>query len=58
MAKDGPMKNRVIRMDDATWADYGEYCDEIGISRSDEFRMHVRAVLDEWRRKKRRDAKG
>lgn len=51
------MKNRVIRVDDATWAEFAEFCDEKGISRSDEVRMHIRSTLAEWRRQQRKDAR-
>lgn len=48
---------RVIRIDDETWADYGHACDAIGHSRSDDIRTHVKAVVAEWKRQQRRDAR-
>ena len=57
MAKDGPMKNRVIRVDDATWAEFAAYCDEKGISMSDELRMYIRERVAERRRRLRREAR-
>jgi antitoxin component of RelBE/YafQ-DinJ toxin-antitoxin module len=51
------MKNRVIRVDDATWSEFAEFCDEKGISRSDWVRMVMRDALSDWRRQQRRDAR-
>lgn len=57
MATEGPMKNRVIRVDDATWAEFGEFCDAKGLSRSAELRVHMRALVADWRRQQRKDAR-
>lgn len=47
----------MIRIDDPTWAAYGAACDAKGISRSDDIRMHVKAVVADFERQARRDAR-
>jgi hypothetical protein len=32
---------RMVRIDDATWAEYGELCESEGTSRADDLRRHV-----------------
>lgn len=53
----GATPQRVIRIDDPTWAAYGAACDAKGISRSDDIRMHVKAVVADFERQQRRDAR-
>jgi hypothetical protein len=46
--------NRVIRVDDDLWRDYGEACEAEGTSKSDDLRAHmVRKVRAHKRRQKR-----
>lgn len=53
----GVTPQRVIRIDEPTWVAYGHACDAKGISRSDDIRMHVKAVVAEHERQQRRDAR-
>jgi hypothetical protein len=43
---------RVIRLDDETWADYGELCAEKGTKRATDVRMYIKREVAEWRRRK------
>lgn len=47
----------MIRIDEATWAAYGAACEAKGISRSDDIRMHVKAVVADFERQQRRDSR-
>lgn len=49
----GVTPNRVFRLDDDTWSDYADACAELGISRSDELRMHIKSVVAAHKRRKR-----
>lgn len=40
---------RMVRIDDETWAAYGELCAEEGTSRADDMRRHVHARVKAWR---------
>ncbi|MET7795732.1 hypothetical protein [Streptomyces decoyicus] len=40
---------RVVRIDDETWAAYGELCEAEGTSRADDMRRHVFARINAWR---------
>lgn len=42
---------RMVRIDDATWAAYGELCEEEGTSRADDIRRHVHSRVNAWRKK-------
>lgn len=42
---------RMIRIDDATWAAYGELCAAEGTSRADDLRRHAHARVEAWRKK-------
>ncbi|WP_280912226.1 hypothetical protein [Streptomyces sp. SAI-208] len=42
---------RMVRIDDATWAAYGELCEAEGTSRADDLRRHAHARVAAWRRK-------
>lgn len=41
---------RVVRIDDETWAEYGELCAAEGGSRADDMRRHVYARVNAWRK--------
>ncbi|MGW7053079.1 hypothetical protein [Streptomyces sp. NPDC054887] len=43
---------RVVRIDDETWAAYGELCKEEGTSRADDLRRHAHSRVAKWRAKK------
>lgn len=47
---------RVIRVDDATWADYGKACEEKGIARAADLRMHIKREVAAWRRRQRAES--
>lgn len=53
---DGKTPNRVVRIDDATWAEYGLACEALGISRADDIRMRAKERIAEWKRNQRREA--
>ncbi|MFF8829287.1 hypothetical protein [Streptomyces sp. NPDC015131] len=40
---------RVVRIDDDTWAIYGELCKAEGTSRADDMRRHVHSRVNQWR---------
>lgn len=42
---------RVVRIDDETWAVYGELCAAEGTSRADDLRRHAHARVAAWRKK-------
>ncbi|MGW9058865.1 hypothetical protein [Streptomyces sp. NPDC055733] len=42
---------RMVRIDDATWAAYGELCEAEGTSRADDLRRHAHARVNAWRKK-------
>lgn len=54
---DGRTPNRVVRIDDKTWEEFGLACDELGTNRSDEIRRHVKAVIATWKREQRQLAR-
>ncbi|MEU3613438.1 hypothetical protein ABZ725_14140 [Streptomyces sp. NPDC006872] len=41
---------RVVRIDDDTWAAYGELCEAEGTSRADDLRRHAHARVAAWRK--------
>ncbi|MER5694887.1 hypothetical protein ACWDBO_31255 [Streptomyces mirabilis] len=41
---------RVIRIDDETWADFGQLCEEKGIARAADIRMYVVREVNAWRK--------
>jgi hypothetical protein len=43
---------RVVRIDDETWAAYGELCAAEGTSRADDLRRHAHARVAEWQKAK------
>lgn len=44
---------RVIRIDDETWAKYGELCEEKGISRATDVRMYVKREVAAYEKRRR-----
>ena len=54
---DGKTPQRVVRIDDVTWAEYGLACEALGISRSDDIRMRAKERIAEWKRNQRREAR-
>jgi len=54
---DGKTPQRVVRIDDETWAEYGLACAALGISRSDDLRMRAKERIAEWKRNQRREAR-
>lgn len=42
---------RMVRIDDETWAAYGELCAAEGTSRADDLRRHAHARVNAWRKK-------
>ncbi|EGE40838.1 hypothetical protein SACT1_1473 [Streptomyces sp. ACT-1] len=47
---------RMVRIDDETWAEYGQLCDEEGTSRGDDLRRHAKKRVAAWKRKKAAEA--
>ncbi|MEH0442496.1 hypothetical protein QA811_02180 [Streptomyces sp. B21-102] len=45
---------RVVRIDDETWAAYGELCEAEGTSRADDLRRHAHARVNAWRKQQAR----
>lgn len=45
--------NRVIRVDDELWHDYGEVCDDEGVTKSDDLRGHMQRKVKAYRRRQR-----
>lgn len=45
---------RVVRIDDETWAAYGELCAAEGTSRADDLRRHAHARVAAWRKQQAR----
>jgi hypothetical protein len=43
--------NRVIRVDDELWSDYGAACEAEGIARSDDLRTHMQRRVRAWKRR-------
>lgn len=46
---------RVIRVDDETWAAYGQACEAKGLARAADIRVHINREIAKWR-KEQRDA--
>lgn len=44
--------NRVIRVEEELWRDYGEACEADGTTRSDDLRAHMARKIRAWRRRK------
>lgn len=47
---------RMVRIDDETWAEYGQLCDEEGTTRGDDLRRHAKKRVNAWKRKKAAEA--
>lgn len=45
--------NRVIRVDDELWADYGRACEAEGTIRSEDLRAHMLKKVRAWKRRMR-----
>jgi hypothetical protein len=43
--------NRVIRVDDDLWRDYGAACEAEGVTRSDDMRAHMLRKVRAWKRR-------
>jgi hypothetical protein len=52
----GRTPQRVVRIDDTTWDEYGLACEALGLSRSDDLRMRAKERIAEWKRNQRREA--
>lgn len=48
---------RVIRIDDETWAAYGELCKAKGIARAADVRMYITREVAEYRRRQAAEAR-
>ncbi|TYK45090.1 hypothetical protein [Actinomadura decatromicini] len=46
--------NRVIRVDDDLWRDYGEACEAEGTSKSDDLRAHMARKVRAYKRRQQR----
>ena len=46
---------RVIRVDEETWAAYGEVCDAKGLSRAADLRVYIKAEVARYRRQQAAD---
>ncbi|MFR9796585.1 hypothetical protein ACL02U_11875 [Streptomyces sp. MS06] len=44
------LPGRVVRIDDETWAEYGQLCEEKGIARAADIRMYVVREVNAWRK--------
>jgi hypothetical protein len=54
---DNKTPNRVVRVPDELWERFGAACEALGISRSDQLRLHMNAFADEYERKQRARAR-
>lgn len=48
---------RVVRIDDDTWAEYGEVCEAKGLSRAADLRVYIKREIAAHKRQQRSDAK-
>lgn len=46
----------MIRVDDETWAAYGEACEAKGLSRAADLRVYIKREVAAYRRQKRAEA--
>lgn len=46
---------RMVRVDDETWAAYGEVCDAKGLSRAADLRVYMKAQIAAFRRQQAAD---
>ncbi len=47
---------RVIRVDDETWAEYGEVCEAKGLSRAADLRVYIKREIAAHKRRVKADA--
>lgn len=47
---------RMIRVDDETWAAYGEVCEAKGLSRAADLRVYIKAQIAAHKRRQRAEA--
>lgn len=47
---------RMIRVDDETWAAYGEACEAKGLSRAADLRVYIKREVAAFRRQQRAEA--
>jgi len=50
-AKDTHTPNRVVRVEESLWREYGEACAADGATRSDDIRGHMERKVRAWKRK-------
>lgn len=55
-AKDTHTTNRVVRIDDELWAEFGELCEEEGTNRTADIRAYIERRLKARRRRAKREA--
>lgn len=48
--------NRVLRVDEELWRDYGEVCVSEGVSKSDDLRAHMQRKVRSYKRRQQREA--
>lgn len=48
-AKDTHTPNRVVRVDDDLWRDYGDACGDAGTDRSEDLRAHMKRRVRDWK---------
>lgn len=44
--------NRVIRVDDELWTDYGRACEDEGTVRAEDMRAHMQRKVRAWKRRR------
>jgi hypothetical protein len=49
-------KNRVLRVDDELWRDYGAACEAEGVTKSYDLRAYMLRKVRAWKRRQRADA--
>lgn len=52
-AKETHTTNRVVRIEDADWADYELACKDKGLTRSADIRVHIKREVAAWRKRQR-----
>lgn len=50
--------NRVVRVEDELWADYGGACEAEGTTRADDLRAHMTRKVRTWKRRSAAPAEG
>ncbi|MFJ8345095.1 GIY-YIG nuclease family protein [Streptomyces sp. NPDC094153] len=54
--KEGAKASRIIRIDDDTWEDYGRLCEEKGIARAADIRMHIKREIKAYQQRQRAES--